>query len=60
MQVLARRVLPLSLSPFDRENDASDDRNRLDILQAAARDKLHLATYDVPAQTSRSLQGCRN
>ena len=26
MEVSARKVQPLSLSPFDRENDASDDR----------------------------------
>jgi hypothetical protein len=59
MEVSARKVLPCSLSTFDRENDASDDRTRLDILQAAASGKLHLSAFDVPPQTSRSLQGCR-
>lgn len=60
MEVSARKVLPLSVSAFDRENDASDDRNRLDILQAAASGKLHLAAFDAPEQTSRLLQDCRN
>ena len=57
MEVSARKVLPLSVSPLDRENDASDDRNRLDILQTAACGKLHFSAFSAPAQVS-CLQSC--